>query len=88
MKERSIALIRLLVPLYSLVNLTLLASGYTPLPFETNQIETALTTLLGAGSLIYAWWKNNNMTEAAQRAQVTLQKGKGQVRRKGQEKSG
>ena len=68
MKDRSIALIRLIVPLYSFVNLTLLAFGYTPLPFETNQIETALTALLGAGSLIYAWWKNNNMTEAAQRA--------------------
>lgn len=88
MKERTIALIRLLVPLYSLVNLTLLASGYTPLPFETNQIETALTAFLGAGSLIYAWWKNNNMTEAAQREQVTLQEWKGQVHHNGQEKSG
>ena len=88
MKERSIALIRLIVPLYSFVNLTLLAFGYTPLPFETNQVETALTALLGAGGLIYAWWKNNNLTEAAQQAQVTLQEWKGQVQRKGQEKSG
>lgn len=88
MKERSIALIRLLVPLYSLVNLTLLASGYTPLPFETNQIETALTALLGAGSLIYAWWKNNNLTEAAQHAQRVLTERKLSVQRNGQEKSG
>ncbi|MET4656288.1 SPP1 family holin [Exiguobacterium sp. PvP048] len=88
MKERLIALIRLIVPLYSFVNLTLLAFGYTPLPFETNQIETALTALLGAGSLLYAWWKNNNLTEAAQQAQVMLREWKGQVRREGQEKSG
>ncbi|MGE6556576.1 phage holin [Exiguobacterium artemiae] len=87
MKERSIALIRLIVPLYSFINLTLLASGYTPLPFETNQIETALTALLGAGSLIYAWWKNNNMTEAAQHAQVTLREWNDSVQRNGQGKS-
>ncbi|HCN59386.1 MAG TPA: holin [Exiguobacterium sp.] len=88
MKERSIALIRLIVPLYSFVNLTLLALGYTPLPFETNQIETALTALLGAGGLMYAWWKNNNMTEAAQHAQVFLTEWKNHVQRDGQEKPG
>ncbi|OAN15588.1 phage holin [Exiguobacterium undae] len=72
MKSRRTALLRLVVPLYSLLNLTLLAFGYDPLPFETTEVETALTALVGAMTLIYAWWKNNNLTQAAARAQHYL----------------
>ncbi|MCT4781387.1 MULTISPECIES: phage holin [Exiguobacterium] len=72
MKSRYVAVLRLLVPLYSFVNLTLLALGYTRLPFETPQVETALTAGLGASSLIYAWWKNNNLTHSAEQAQEWL----------------
>ncbi|WP_404276713.1 phage holin [Exiguobacterium undae] len=72
MKSRRTALLRLVVPLYSLLNLTLLAFGYDALPFETTEVETALTALVGAMTLVYAWWKNNNLTQAAERAQHYL----------------
>lgn len=72
MRNRRDAVLRLVVPLYSLLNLTLLAFGYDPLPFETTEVETALTALTGAITLVYAWWKNNNLTQAAERAQHYL----------------
>lgn len=72
MRSRRDAVLRLVVPLYSLLNLTLLAFGYDPLPFETTEVETALTALVGAMTLVYAWWKNNNLTQAAARAQHYL----------------
>lgn len=72
MTERHAAGFRLLVPLYSIVNLVLLASGYDPLPFETTAVDLAVTTLVGISGTLVAWWKNNNMTPAAIEAQVLL----------------
>ncbi len=72
MTERYAATLRLIVPLYSIVNLTLLASGYDPLPFAETTVDLAVTTLVGILGTLVAWWKNNNVTRAAKEAQTLL----------------
>lgn len=72
MKSRYAAVFRLLVPLYSGLNLTLFACGYDPLPFETTEVETAVLAVLSIASTVYAWWKNNNLTHPAEQAQDYL----------------
>lgn len=72
MTERYAAALRLIVPLYSIVNLTLLASGYDPLPFAETAVDLGVTTLVGILGTLVAWWKNNNVTRAAKEAQVLL----------------
>ncbi|WP_214851618.1 phage holin [Exiguobacterium sp. s193] len=72
MTDRHVAALRLIAPLYSIVNLTLLASGYDPLPFDTTAVDLAVTTVVGVTGTLIAWWKNNNLTPAAIEAQVLL----------------
>ena len=74
MTERHAAALRLLVPLYSMINLTLLASGHDPLPFEEPAVDLAVTTVAGVVGTLIAWWKNNNLTRAAQQAQQQLKR--------------
>ena len=70
--QKVAALVRLAVPLYALVNATLLALGINPLPFSEEEVSTAVTALIGFVGTVYAWWKNTPMTKEAQQAQEVL----------------
>ena len=66
------AIIRLLVMVVLAVNAALTVAGKNPIPFdETTFAEVAAQVAAGL-SAVWAWWKNNNMTEAAQLAQTQL----------------
>ena len=66
------AMIRLLVMVVLAVNAALTVAGKNPIPFDETTF-TEVTTQVAAGlSAVWAWWKNNNVTEAAQLAQEQL----------------
>lgn len=73
MNEISKAFIRLAVVAILAINAVLTAKGMNPIPFdETAFTEWATYLVSGVLTLWYGWWKNNNVTAAAQEAQNTL----------------
>ena len=73
MNEVSKAFIRLAVVAILAINSVLTAKGMNPIPFdETAFTEWATYLVSGVLTLWCGWWKNNNVTAAAQEAQNTL----------------
>ena len=72
MKQRIEAVARLLVALVPVANIVLIAFGKNPLPFTQDQVSVAVSSVVSALGIFWAWWKNNNMTRAAQSVQETL----------------
>lgn len=66
------AIIRLIVMAVLMINMVLTLAGKNPIPFDEAAVTEWLTIAAGGLSAIWSWWKNNNMTEAAQEAQKTL----------------
>ena len=66
MEERLMAGIRLLVPL---IMYGLTFAGVT---LDADLVYCVLLGIAGIASTVWAWWKNNNVTEAAQTAQQFL----------------
>lgn len=69
MKE---AYIRLAVLIVLLINQSLLVAGWQPLPFTEEQIYEGFSILALILTTIYTWYKNNNITEEAEKAQEYL----------------
>ncbi|KAA8820254.1 hypothetical protein CSQ85_00105 [Bifidobacterium rousetti] len=63
--ERVKAIALLIVQLYSIAQTGLSLAGISQLPFTTDQVSTAITGVIAVATSIYAWWRNNNVTEAA-----------------------
>ena len=70
MKNETIkAVVRLLVAAILMLNSVLTAKGLNPIPFdETAFSDIALQVATGL-SVLWIWWKNNNVTRAAKEAQ-------------------
>lgn len=66
------AIIRLIVMAVLMINMVLTLAGKNPIPFDEAAVTEWLTIAAGGLSAIWSWWKNNNMTAAAQKAQDTL----------------
>lgn len=71
MKKSTIA--RTVVLVLALINQVLVMFGINPLPFSDEGIYEAVTALLTVGASIWAWWKNNSFTKAAQEADKYLE---------------
>lgn len=71
MNELSKAIIRLLVTFVLVLNAGLTAKGLNPIPFDESAVTDVLTQLFAAGSIVWSWWKNNNVTKKA-RAQKDI----------------
>lgn len=69
MKE---AIVRLAVLLVLFINQTLVLFGWNPLPFSEEEIYVGLSSVALAIQSIYVWYRNNNVTEEAQEAQLLL----------------
>lgn len=70
--QRTNAIIRLIVMAVLMVNMVLTLVGKNPIPFDEAAVTEWLTIAAGGLSAIWSWWKNNNVTAAAQEAQNTL----------------
>lgn len=66
MEERLMAGIRLLVPLI-MYGLT-----FAGIALDADLVYCVLLGIAGIASTVWTWWKNNNVTEAAQEAQKYL----------------
>lgn len=73
MNELYKAIIRLLVTFVLVINAGLTAKGLNPIPFDESTVTEVLTQLFAAGSIVWSWWKNNNVTKGA-RADKSLSK--------------
>ena len=74
MKSRIEAIIRLIVALVPAVNIVLVYFGKSPLPFSEDEINVALSAVVEFLGILWAWWKNNNITHEFQIAQKVGEK--------------
>ena len=49
----------------ALTNQILSATGHSPLPIESEQLEQIITTGITVVASIVAWWENNSFTQQA-----------------------
>lgn len=73
------AIIRLLVMIVLAVNAALTVAGKNPIPFDETTFTEVATQVAAGLSALWAWWKNNNMTDAACTAQGLLDITKGKT---------
>lgn len=86
-KETPMAVTRLAVAIILMANAMLTAKGMNPLPFDESAFTEWLAYAASGLSAAWAWWKNNNVTKAAQQAQETLEVIKAGIRDDGEEPS-
>ncbi|NJP37935.1 phage holin [Alkalicoccus luteus] len=60
----------------ALINQLLASFGYSPLPFDEQQVEVAVSSTLTAAAAVWAWWKNNSVTKEAQEADEVMKQKK------------
>lgn len=60
-------IIRTFILLIAWLNQFLVVKGYSPLPFNNEELETGLTMLFAFGASMWAWWKNNDVRYKARR---------------------
>lgn len=73
------AMIRLLVMVVLAVNAALTVAGKNPIPFDETTFTEVATQVAAGLSAVWAWWKNNNMTDAACETQGLLDISKGKT---------
>lgn len=69
MKE---AVTRLIIAVIFMFNAILTAKGRNPLPIDENAVAGFISQIFAAASLVYVWWKNNNVTHESRVAQEYL----------------
>jgi SPP1 family holin len=65
LSEKTMGFIRLALFAFPLINTILVMSGVAPLPFDEFQLENILIMVVGFIAGIWAWWKDNAVTEKA-----------------------
>lgn len=73
------AIIRLIVMIVLAVNAALTVAGKNPIPFDKTTFTEVATQVAAGLSIIWSWWKNNNVTDAACTAQGLLDISKGKT---------
>lgn len=71
MNERIKAILRGIFMVILAVNATLVAKGVSPL--DNTVLTEVLSYILGAVAVIWTWWKNNNITDAAIAGQYVVE---------------
>ena len=66
------AIIRLIVMIVLTVNAGLTLAGINPIPFDESAFTEVATQVAAGISIVWSWWKNAIITEAAQYAQSIL----------------
>lgn len=76
---KSNAVIRLMVMVVLAVNAALTLAGKNPIPFDESTFTEVATQIAAGLSIIWGWWKNNNVTDAACEMQGFLDIAKGKT---------
>ncbi len=72
MKSRIEAIASLIVTALFIVNSVLTASGKNPIPYDEDSVYMTISNVLTGISVLYVWYKNQNLTVEAQTAQDLL----------------
>lgn len=72
MKIKVETIIRTVTLALALVNQILTSTGHSVIPVSDDQIAEGISLAFTVGASIWAWWKNNSFTQAAIRADLTL----------------
>ncbi len=62
---RKEAIIRGIILAVTLANAILTAAGKNPIPFDENAVTECLSYIISGVAAVWAWWKNNNVTQKA-----------------------
>lgn len=73
------AIIRLIVMIVLAVNAALTVAGKNPIPFDESSFTEIATQVAAGLSIVWSWWKNNNVTDAACETQGMLDISKGKT---------
>lgn len=71
-KERIKAIATLCATLLASVNAGLALAGFNVLPFTSDQVNAAVSGVLGFVLTVYAWYKNQNLTSASVQGQHVI----------------
>ncbi len=74
--------IRTIVLFVALANQFLVAFGLSPFPFSAQEIELALSYVFTVIATIWAWYRNNDITEEAQKGTAHMNALKSKNKRK------
>lgn len=74
------AITRLAVLVILLINQALVTLGWNPLPFSEEQVFEGVSTVATVAVAVWTWYRNNNITKEAQKAQEQLDQLKGKVK--------
>ena len=77
MKIKASTVARTAVLALALTNQILSVAGKSPLPIDSATLEPWVTTGITTAAAVWAWWKNNNFTPEAIRADELLKQMKG-----------
>jgi SPP1 family holin len=64
--------IRTFVLVFALINQALVMAGFSPLPFNDEQVENAVTIIFTVVAAIWAWWKDNDITKKARERKAKI----------------
>lgn len=67
--ERVMAAVRLIVAIVTVVNIIAQPFGWQPLGVDSEQLYMVLSGIASIAATLWAWWKNNNVSHAAQAGQ-------------------
>ena len=68
MNDRVIAIVRIVALFVTAINALLTAKGINPIPFDENLVAETACYIVAGVTAVWAWWKNNNVTEKALKA--------------------
>lgn len=72
MQEKIKAIVTIIAAGIAFLNTILTAKGINPLPFSEDAVYEWVSVGVNAIIVVYAWWKNQNITQEAQEAQELL----------------
>ena len=72
MKERILAVMRLIATFVGFVNAQLVAAGCNPIPFDETLVTEWATYIVAVGLIAWAWWKDAPMTKEAIKAHIEM----------------
>lgn len=72
MKDKAKAVANIVITMVLFLNAVLTASGRNPLPIDQDAISVTISEIISAISIVWCWWKNQNITTEASAAQKIL----------------
>lgn len=67
----AMAITRLIITGILFINAMLTMAGKNPIPIDETAVGVFISSLLSAVTILWSWWKNNNITKNALKAQET-----------------